>query len=46
MNKNEQSHSGAIESHLKRSWYKRILYAQKGRVDTRFGNGEISITKK
>ena len=45
MNKNEQSHSSTIESHRKRARYKRLLKAQKGRVDTCLGSGEISRTK-
>ena len=35
MNKNEQARSNTIESHRKSARYKRLLYAQKGRVDTR-----------
>ena len=35
MNKNGQSHRSAIEGQRKRTWYKRLLYTQKGRIDTR-----------
>ena len=46
MNKNGQSRSSDIEGHLKRSRYKRLLLAQKGRVDTRLGSDKISRTKR
>ena len=45
INKNEESYSNAIESHRKRARSKWLLYAQKGRVDTCFGNDKISSTK-
>ena len=46
MNKNRESFSSAIERHRKRARYKRLLKAQKGRVDTCFESDKISTTKK
>ena len=42
MNKNGHSYSSAIEGHRKRARYTRLLYTQKGRVDTRGESGKIS----
>ena len=46
MHKNEQLYSSAIEGHRERARYKRLLQAQKGRVDTRLVSGKISRTIK
>ena len=46
MNKNGQSHGSAVEGQRKRARYKRLLEAQKGRVDTRLRSGQICRTKK
>ena len=37
MNKNVQLYSNAIEGHRKRARCQRLLYAQRGRIDSRIG---------
>ena len=45
MTKNGQLYCSAIKGHSKRARYKRLLYTQKDRVDTRLGFGKNSRIK-